>query len=128
MKNIKNQRGLAFWGFIWGLILLIMFCYILILSIPPYLNNEKLNRALKDLASESRVMTMHRVQMISRLNRKLHIDFGTDIVDLKKAFRVKTLKTGKKELSIDYELVVPVAYNVSLLFDFNNHVLAPYEE
>ena len=46
------------------------------------------------------------------------------IVNLNKAFKVKNLNKNR-ELYIDYEVVVPLAYNVSLLFDFNNHVFAP---
>ena len=127
MKYFRNQKGVTFWGFIGGVIMIVMCCYLLILGIPPYLNNEKLNRALEDLASEPKVMEMHRVQMINRLNRKLNIDYGKDIVDLKQAFKVKTLNNSKKRLSINYELVVPVAYNVSLLFNFKNEVDAPLD-
>ena len=121
---IKSQRGATFWSFIWGIVLFVCFCYVLILSIPPYVNNQKLFNALESLAEEPGIMTMHRAQMIKRLKRKLNIDFGDQIVNIDKAFKVKSVE-GKRDLSIDYELVVPVAYNVSLLFDFQNHVLAP---
>jgi hypothetical protein len=87
-------------------------------------NNQKLYNSLVSLAEEPGVMTMHRADMIRRLNKKLNIDFADRIVNINKAFKVKTIE-GKRDLSIDYELVVPVAYNVSLLFDFENHVLAP---
>lgn len=122
----NNQHGLSFWGFIWGVVLFISICYLLIISIPPYLNNQKLYRSLEDLAMEPTILTMHRAQMIRLLNRKLNIDYVDTIVNINKAFKIKSIE-GKRDLSIDYELVVPVAYNVSLLFDFKNHVLAPLE-
>ncbi len=124
LTKMKRQRGLSFWGFIWGTVLFISICYLLILSIPPYLNNAKLHRGLTDLASDPAVMTMHRAQLLRKLNRKLNIDFAHQVVNLNKTFKVKTIQ-GKRDLSLDYEVVIPIAYNVSLLFDFKNHVLAP---
>ena len=68
-------------------------------------------------------MSMSRGAMIRSLNRKLNIDFADTVVNLDKTFKVRNVDGGK-DLSIDYELVVPLAYNISLLFDFQNHVIA----
>ena len=123
-NNPRAQRGITFWYFIWQVVLFICVTYILIIGIPPYLDNAKLKRALESLAEEPRGMQMSKPQMIKLLNRKLNIDIADDIVNLKQVFKVKNVE-GRKELSIDYEIAVPVVYNISMLLDFENHVLTP---
>jgi len=121
---VKKQRGLSFWGFVWSSVVIISISYLLIIGIPTYINNAKLSRALNDLASDPRIMVMPRIQMVRSLERKLNIDMADTVVNLNRTFQVKSIG-GKKDLSLDYEVVIPVFYNVSLLFDFKNHVLAP---
>jgi len=119
-----RQRGLGFWSFIWSAAVLVLVAVLLIKTIPVYTDNMKLRSALEDLADRSDIMQVHRRELIRSLENKLYIDYAHEIVDLKKAFKVKNV-SGKRELSIDYERVVPLAYNASLLFDFKNHVTVP---
>ena len=124
MKIIGKQKGATFWGFIWGVVLFICMTYLIVIGLPPYPDNQKLKRALVYLAEDDQVMRMSRRRMISALNRKLNIDYGDDIVNLDRAFKVRNAD-GRKALSINYEVVVPVVYNISLLLDFKNEVIAP---
>lgn len=124
LMTLKKQRGLGFWSFVWSAAVVVLVAVLLIKTIPVYVDNMKLRRVLEDLADQPNIMQTHRLEMIRSLERKLYIDYAHEIVDIKKAFKVKNLK-GKRELSIDYERVVPLAYNASLLFDFKNHVTVP---
>lgn len=124
MKTMNRQRGLGFWSFVWSAAVVVLVAVLLIKIIPVYLDNMKLQRALEDLTDQPNIMQTHRLAMIRSLERKLYIDYAHEIVDIKKAFKVKNIK-GKREFSIDYERVVPLAYNASLLFDFKNHVTVP---
>ena len=67
---------------------------------------------------------MHRQKILRLLKRKLNIDYADDIVNLNKAFKVKKIK-GQRQMSVNYEVIVPLAYNAFLLFDFKNEVLIP---
>ena len=91
-NNPRAQRGLTFWYFIWQVVLFICLAYLLIIGIPPYLDNAKLKRALEALAEEPRVMQMSKPQMIKLLNRKLNIDIADDIVNLKQDMFTKRFK------------------------------------
>lgn len=124
--SLARQKGMSFWGFIWSAVIVVCISYLLVISIPHYINNQKLYRALEDLAVEPGIMNMNRHSMIRLLNRKLNIDYADNIVNLNTAFKVRNVD-AKKELSINYELVVPVFYNVSLLFDFENSVLTRHK-
>jgi hypothetical protein len=121
---VKKQTGLSFWGFVWSAVVVVLVSYIMILSIPVYINNAKLERALISLAEEPSIMRMSRTQMTQSLGRKLNIDMGDRIINIYEVFQFKKVG-GKRELMLDYEIVIPVVYNASLLFDFKNHVMAP---
>lgn len=123
-QRLNKQKGLSFWAFIWAAVLAICFSYLIIIGLPPFLDNQKIYRSLEHLAEEDTIMTMSRLHMVRLLSRKLNIDYADTIVDIRKAFKYKNFE-GRRELSIDYELVVPLVYNVSLLYDFENHVLTP---
>ena len=122
-SNPNTQRGLSFWYFIWQVVFFICVSYILIIGIPPYLDNAKIQRALDSLVEERSVQTMSRAQIVKALNRKLNIDIADDIVQVAKVLKIKPVD-GRKELRIDYEVVVPVVYNLSLLMDFENSALS----
>ena len=122
-SNPSTQRGLSFWYFIWQVVFFICVSYILIIGIPPYLDNAKIQRALDSLVEERPVQTMSRAQIVKALNRKLNIDVADDIVLVSKVLKIKPVD-GRKELRIDYEVVVPVVYNISLLMDFENSALS----
>ena len=54
---MQKQRGLSFWGFVWAAAFFIIVTIVAVRSIPPYLNNQKLNAALQALTEERTVMT-----------------------------------------------------------------------
>ena len=122
-RSKSKQSGFSFWAFIWSATLVVCFCYLLIIGIPPYLDNQKLYTGLERLSEEPGIHDMSRSTMISLLNRQLNIDYAINVVDLKNAFQVRNVN-GNRALTINYEKVIPVAYNVSLLFDFKNEVIA----
>ena len=123
-QRLNKQKGLSFWVFIWAAVLAICFSYIIIIGLPPILANHKIYRSLEHLSEEETIMNMSRLQMVRILSRKLNIDYADTIIDVRKVFKYKNFE-GRRELSIDYELVVPLVYNISLLYDFQNHVLTP---
>ncbi|MEM7196217.1 MAG: DUF4845 domain-containing protein [Pseudomonadota bacterium] len=118
------QRGLTFWGFVWGAAFFIILTIGAVKAIPPYMNNHKINKGLHALIDEPGIQTMARRRMLRLLNRKLNIDYADDVVNLNKAFKVKKIK-GQRQLSVNYEVVVPLAYNANFLFDFTNEVIVP---
>ncbi len=119
---MRKQRGLSVWGFIWASILVICILVLGMRSVPPYLANQKINNALNLLAEEGDVMTATRITLLRKMKRRLNIDYADTYVDLDKAFTIKNVKGGR-EMSVNYEVLVPVAYNAYLLFDFKNEIL-----
>ena len=126
MSAIGKQRGVSFWGLVWGAALFISLTAIMVRSLPPYLNDQKINKALNLLIEERSVMTDTRITLLRKMKRRLNIDYADEYVDLDKAFQVKRVK-DKRVMTVNYEVVVHLLYNANLLFIFENEVIAARE-
>lgn len=118
----KKQRGVTFWGFVWGAAFFICAILLAVKAVPPYMNNYKINAALNELTEEREVMTMGKNALLNKLKRRLNIDYADTYVNLNKAFKVKQLK-GKRQMTINYEVVIKMVSNAYLLLDFKNEVI-----
>ena len=117
---MNKQKGWTIWTMLLTVGLIVFFSLLVMKLMPHYLDNRKLQTALDSLTNDTRVATMSRRQVIQELTNKLYIDYGTEIVDLQEAL-VMDKNKGSLNLSVEYEVVVPLAWNISALLDFNNH-------
>lgn len=118
---IKMQRGWTVWSLL-GVGALIVFGALLFMKLMPvYLDNYKLKEAMASVAEDPRAADWSKRQVIRELTNILYIDYGSDIVDLNKALSVE--KTDAQSfIKVEYEVVVPLAFNLSALVDFDNQV------
>lgn len=122
--TMKRQGGWTIWTLMLGIALIVFFAYLMMKLFPPYFDNMKLEEALKTIADDARITQMDRRQIIRELDNILYIDYGHEIVDLKESLTVEKNKTSMI-LGLDYEVVVPLGYNISALLDFQNQVDVP---
>ncbi|MBX2867158.1 MAG: GerMN domain-containing protein [Acidiferrobacterales bacterium] len=116
-----KQRGVSFWVIVWGGAFFVLAAILATRSVPVYMNNQKIGAALEALKEEPGVMTASRSALLRKLKRRLNIDYADTYVNLDKAFRV-TQKKSSRVMSINYEVVIGLVSNASLLFDFENEV------
>lgn len=118
---IKMQRGWTVWSLL-GVGALIVFGALLFMKLMPvYLDNYKLKEAMASVAEDPRASDWNKRQVIREMTNILYIDYGSDIVDLNKALSVE--KTDAQSfIKVEYEVVVPLAFNLSALVDFENQV------
>ncbi len=116
---MNKQKGWTIWTMLLTVALIVFFSLLFMKLMPHYLDNRKLQTALDGLTNDTRVATMSRRQIIQELTNKLYIDYGTEIVDLQEAL-VLDKKKGSMTLAVEYEVVVPLAWNISALLDFKN--------
>ncbi|MDH3688290.1 MAG: DUF4845 domain-containing protein [Gammaproteobacteria bacterium] len=124
---MRSQSGLSLWGLLAVGILMTLGALLTMKIAPPYFDNLKLKEGLETLAEEPEFPTWNRTTIIRKLDNMLYIDFAHDIVDLKQALKVQKTK-AHMQVSLDYERVVPLVYNVSALLDFNNQVEVPLRQ
>lgn len=86
---------------------------------PHYMNNAKLVAALEYVTSDSRTANMTRREILREMKNKLYIDYGDELINLDESLVIEK-RRGGMTLSLDYEVVVPLVYNISALLDFSN--------
>ncbi len=120
-KRRKNQKGASMWALLGGAALLVLFALVTMKLIPAYLDNNKVAHALESLGETAGVGNWSRRQISDKIDNTLYIDMAADLLNLKEALTI-TRKGNVKVISIDYERVIPMAYNISALLDFENSV------
>ena len=123
-NSLHKQNGATMWMLITGASLVVLFMLIAIKLIPAYLDNNKIISALDSLAETPGVNNYSRRQVLDKLDNTLYIDMASDLLDLKEALTVSKTNTHKV-YTISYERVIPMAYNISALLDFENSVEVP---
>ena len=121
---MNRQGGWTIWSILSVALLILFFTLLFMKLFPPYFDNMKIQEALETVAEDPRVTSLTRRQIIRELDDILYIDYAHEAVDLKSSLVVQKTKTSMI-MSIDYEVVVPLAYNISALLAFSNRVEKP---
>lgn len=121
---MRQQAGWTIWTALSVAFLIAVFALLFMRLFPPYMDNLKIQEALEKVADDPRVGAMNRRAIINELDNILYIDFAHEVVDLKEALIVEKKKQNMT-ISVDYEVVVPLIYNISALLDFQNQVDVP---
>ncbi|MFV2005772.1 MAG: DUF4845 domain-containing protein [Gammaproteobacteria bacterium] len=127
MENVKgctNQIGSSMWGLLGGAALFVLFALVTMKLVPAYLDNNKVVHALESLAETPGVGNWSRRQISDKVDNTLYIDLAADLLNLKEALTITKTKNAKI-ISVDYERVIPMVYNISALLDFENSVEVP---
>ncbi len=116
---MKNQMGWTIWTLLLTGAALVSLALLAMKLTPHYLNNYKLKAALEFVTSDPRTANLTRRQIIQNMKDKLYIDYGDELIDLDESLVIEK-RRGSMNLSLEYEVVVPLVANVSALLDFSN--------
>ncbi len=117
MRN--TQAGWTVWSLSAVVILLVLLALLFMRLFPPYFDNLKLQEAMDKIVEDPRITGMTRRQVIQELDNILYIDYAHEVVDLKESLAI-VKKDKLMTITVDYEVVVPLVYNVSALLTFKN--------
>lgn len=118
MGHKKLQKGMTFWGLSFVLGVLAFFLFLLFKLLPPYLIDLKVSTALNGLAQESDVGSKSKIEITQSLYKRFNVDDITH-VELKRDLTLE-LRGRTKIIRIRYETVVPMAFNISALLEFEH--------
>ncbi|GMR06277.1 MAG: hypothetical protein BMS9Abin25_0863 [Gammaproteobacteria bacterium] len=121
LSIMSKQKGASMWMLIIGSALIVLFALVTMKLVPAYLDNNKVAHALDSLKDQQGVGNWTRRQILEKVDNTLYIDLASNLLDLNEALVITKSKT-KKVISIDYERVIPMAYNISALLDFENSI------
>ncbi len=114
----SRQRGMSMWSGLFVLGTISFFLFLTFKLLPAYSNDFKIKTAMDSIAREPGVGAATKAELIDRFAKRISID-NVDTLDLGKNLTVQT--QGKtKTIRIAYEAVVPIAYNVSALIEFDH--------
>ena len=123
MKTRRNQDGLSIWAFLFTAAVIGFFAFLFMKIFPSYYDNLRINRAMEVMVKEDNIGKLNKRAVISKLNRRLLIDYVHEVVDMKQAMTLERQDNGLQVI-VSYEVVIPLVSNLSALIEFENIVFA----
>lgn len=118
----RLQQGMTMWGLAVIVALIVFFSLLTLQLLPPYLEYFKIRTVMENLARQPDFGSMTREQMVESLQKRFDIEH-VERVDLRSDLRIEP-RGRMKVVTIEYQVVVPLAYNISALLDFKKSVEA----
>lgn len=118
----RLQQGMTMWGLAVIVALIVFFSLLTLQLLPPYLEYFKIRTVMENLARQPDFGSMTREQMVESLQKRFDIE-QVQRVDLRNDLRIEP-RGRMKVVTIEYQVVVPLAYNISALLDFKKSVEA----
>lgn len=118
MQNIKAQGGWTFWSMVFTLGVLGFFVYVGMKLVPIYSGNSNVKNAMKVSLKNVDVRKATRSQVVKGMKGQLYLDGGGPDIDYKEDLKI-VRDRNKLTVSIDYQRIVPLFSNISILVDFN---------
>lgn len=113
---MKKQQGLTFLSLVIVISVGVFFAMLAMKLTPSYIEYFAVKKAISRIAHDPAFSSMRKADMISAFQKSATID---DIrsVDAKDLSFLRD-ENGKTALSVDYQVVVPLFSNISVLLDF----------
>ncbi len=120
LKTPQSQRGMT----AIGMAMILALCgFVLVIAVklfPAYMENFKVNSALRGLVSDSRVEGASDAQLKELILKKLQVDDVDDV----KSQHIKIVSEGaKRKVFIEYEKRVPMMGNVDAVVVFGDNAV-----
>jgi hypothetical protein len=121
-----RQSGATMWGILAVMALVVAFALLTMKLVPAYIDNAKVSSALSSLAEDAESRALPRRLLIKKVSDSLYIDMADDLLDLNDpaVFQIQKTKNSRV-VTIAYERVIPLVYNISALLDFEESVEIP---
>ncbi len=120
MKFRSRQSGATIWQMVSIGFLVVILALLLMKLLPPYLSDLKISGALSSLKKQAATGPMSRKEILIALEKRFDID-DVKNVDLRQDVIIE--KRGRvATVTIDYEVQVPLMFNISALMEFNHSV------
>ena len=120
MNQLKAQNGASFYMITLGIIIAVFIGLIVMKSIPIYLNQMKVERAISNAAQDPELSKATILQIRKKMQKQWDIE---DIANLDtKDVKLIRTKEGVRKLKYDYEWREPLFLNVSMVHEFGDEV------
>jgi hypothetical protein len=112
------------WGFLSLTVLFLAFILLVLKLLPPYLEDAKVATAVENVAKQPGSAGLGRKEIEQAIERRFEIDDVTR-VNLAEHLSIERGEKGQGNvIRIQYEVVVPLVYNMSALLQFDHSAVA----
>ena len=113
---LKKQQGMTFIGAIFVIAAIVFFAMLGLKLVPAYLEFMNIKNAVKKLSNEASFNSMSKKELSNAFNRSAQIDDFKSVTGAD----LQVAKTdGGNVVSVQYQKMIPVFANASVLLDFN---------
>lgn len=114
---MHKQQGFTFWGFVFTVGPIIVLALLVMLLFPAYTEYFTIKKAINRIGNDPSFGTMTDGDIRTMMDRTMEID---QIHSIKSSDLVIQHSESKgSTVSVDYEVVVPLVANVSVLLEFS---------
>jgi len=112
----SNQSGIGLFGFITLMALIGFFALVTMKTVPLYLNEMKIARAVHQVAIDPAMANQDPSEIQRFLQRRWDVEDATMLQP--RDVKVVKMKDGRRALKYDYDARVNLFYNVYLVINF----------
>ncbi|MCB5191680.1 DUF4845 domain-containing protein [Methylobacillus arboreus] len=113
---MKKQQGMTFLGLVILIAVGVFFAVLAMKLTPSYIEYFAVKKAIARIAHDPAFPSMSKADMITAFQKSATIDDIRNVETKDLAFLRD--ENGKTVLSVDYQVVVPLFSNISVLLDF----------
>lgn len=114
---MHKQKGFTFWSLTFTIATISVLALLTMKLLPAYSEYFAIKRAIKRLETEGSLPAMDNQQIKKAFNRSQAID---DFESVKaEDLKIRRTSSGETVVSVDYEVVIPIVANASVLLKFN---------
>lgn len=126
MKSIDKQAGWSMWSLIVWLGLVMLFATVGMKLVPVYFENSNVKNAM-EVAFENagNPKTMTKSSYVRALTDQLYLDGDHQAIDYRNDVFFKRGR-NKVDVTIAYERIVPLFFNINFLLDFEDTATAEF--
>lgn len=113
---MQKQKGMSFLGLVIVLAAILSVLLAGIKIVPAYIEYMSVKKVMKKIANESNLNDMSKKEIIDEFDKGADIDYITVVNG--KDLQFSKDEAGKTVVSVEYQVVKPLAGNLSALMDF----------
>ncbi|MEE9331164.1 MAG: DUF4845 domain-containing protein [Methylophilaceae bacterium] len=113
---LKRQEGMTFIGFIFVAVIALSLLLAGVKIVPDYIEFSGVKKTIQNIGEDPNFDSMSKQEIMKSFDKRASINYvsvinGRDLIFTRDA-------SGKKVVTAEYEVVKPLAFNLSALMDF----------
>ncbi|MFV1996828.1 MAG: DUF4845 domain-containing protein [Acidiferrobacterales bacterium] len=119
MMNIGRQEGMTMWSIVSLVLIGIFFLLLAFKLVPVYIDDLKIGSAISRVAKKQGAGSKSAADLKASLQKMVDVEYISD-TSFMSAVEILPRGANAKVIKLEYEVEVPLAYNISALLYFDH--------